>query len=38
MTPWMGAVDPATSESVFLGARIPGYDYTWARVLLHYSF
>lgn len=38
MQPWMGATDPATSESVFLGARIPGYDFTWARVLLTYSF
>ena len=38
MQPWMGGVDAGASESVFLGARVPGYDLTWARVLLSYSF
>ncbi len=38
MIPWMGALDGGASESVFLGAQIPGYDFTWARVLFNYSF
>jgi len=38
MVPWMGAVDGGASESVYLGARVPGYDFTWARVVMHYWF
>jgi MtrB/PioB family decaheme-associated outer membrane protein len=38
MIPWMGGVDGGADESVFLGARVPGYDYTWARVLFNYTF
>ena len=38
MVPWMGALDGGADESVFLGARIPGYDFTWARVLFNYTF
>jgi hypothetical protein len=36
--PWMGAVDPTASESVYLGMRIPDYDVNWIRALLSYSF
>jgi MtrB/PioB family decaheme-associated outer membrane protein len=36
--PWMGALDPSTSESVYLGMRIPNYDVNWIRVLLSYTF
>lgn len=38
MQPWMGAVDPGASESVFLGMRIPDYDVNLFRVLFHYTF
>lgn len=36
--PWMGVVDATTSESVYLGMRIPGYDVNWLRVLLTYAY
>ncbi|HEX4825838.1 MAG TPA: MtrB/PioB family outer membrane beta-barrel protein [Candidatus Polarisedimenticolaceae bacterium] len=38
MQPWMGAVDGGATESVYLGARVPAYDFTWARVVMHYWF
>jgi len=38
MQPWMGAVDAGTTESVFLGARVPDYNASWIRVLATYRF
>lgn len=38
MQPWMGALDPGSNESVYLGMRIPDYNVNWLRVLLSYSF